>query len=488
MATTLAAFGRRGSLLETWRLFVNGAGRVWLLVLIVLGGPALMLFFMPHHQRAIGFLQFSLLMVFGLAFATWHFEDEMGERLAFMTTLAQPIDTRRLVLVPMCALAFATTAAVAVQGRMPLTVALAALGTAWWTIASTRWHLTLRFWPLYAVPLLAGEPAGVYAIHRLGGWGLAATVSMVLGIGALMLQPRAYVGEPLKRRQERGRPQLGTSARVAGQAISGRVGASGSWLASAGRFSQLTFGGHWWSLPAVLLLVAGIGLMFPIQGYRMNLFLWLSVIPGRALARAYSGKEQEFIRTRPFGGKEHFVGGALPHLMLLLLAPATALCFLTLDWINHGGLLGLLMHLDGPHSEDVRYMREALGAVFLPEKWPAGGLTGDLWVRLRPLLCLDLLRTALLMLAMAFAIPIDKGGEKLGGRSIALTNVVMGLAVLGAMIRMTFFFAFKSVPMPPLWFAAVLAAATVANWVSQAHGVGAPSRPRRAATGSSTRG
>ena len=100
---------RRGSFLETWRMFSTGSSRIWLLTSIVLVGMAMPLMF-QGHGKAVHFAPYALMTAVAFAFATWQFEGEISDRLAFMMLVPQPVDTRRLVLVPLCALGLAAAA------------------------------------------------------------------------------------------------------------------------------------------------------------------------------------------------------------------------------------------------------------------------------------------------------------------------------------------------------------------------------------------
>src|SRR5262249_49452606 len=154
----------------------------------------------------------------------------------------------------------------------------------------------------------------------------------------------------------------------------------------------------------------------------------IALLPGIMLATAYSGDMHEFLTPRPFDRRQRFVGSVLPALVLALLLPAISPCFFSLDWFNHDGLIGLFTH----RTLDVRvvgYMRRVLGATFLPEAWPAAGLAPELWTRLHPLLYLDVLRTALVSLAMVFGVPFWKAREKPNRQArqvIALSPFVAG--------------------------------------------------------------
>jgi hypothetical protein len=230
------------------------------------------------------------------------------------------------------------------------------------------------------------------------------------------------------------------------------------------------------------LLTASLGLLFPVLGQHGDALIWPAVLSANAMSRACGGDTSEFLRTRPFDGAQRFVGGLLPPLALALLAPIAALCFVNLEWFNHAGLIGLFKH-QTLTADDLRYLREVLGATFMPEKWPAEGLSTDLWGRLRPFLYVDVLRTALLIAALFFAFPIAKAGEKARPRSLSPGNVAILLVAFGTMLRVGLFRLYPGLPMPRLWFLALLATVSITHWVWRVRVVSAP-----AATGSSTPG
>jgi hypothetical protein len=176
-----------------------------------------------------------------------------------------------------------------------------------------------------------------------------------------------------------------------------------------------------------------------------------------------SGAEFEFFRTRPITRAQAVAGGVLPHLLLVLLLSAAMLVPISLDTFNGTGFLARALRWRPPSARTIRDLREILGATFLPRTWPAGGLSPDAWLALRPLLHAQVLKVALLLLAMPFAgasirIPLPR---LLEGRSrwldlpltIALVPVAFG--VLGFLERWW---------APPLWLATLIAAAAVWQW------------------------
>ena len=481
---------RRPSFFETWQLLARGGGRaVWatLLVMVMAMVPQLL---MPHgtpvtiYWRAFLVDAGTLAMLFGLT--TWQLEGELGESLAFMSVIAQPVDPRRLLLAPMCALAVVMASVFAVTQKLPPAVALALVGVGWCTIGTTRWLWKLRWWSLLlALPILAVEPGVIYAAQRLAGWGAAAALSMVFAIGVLALQPRVYVGEPLSKVLNGGRsPARNLVTRRVSPGAASATASSASWLASTARFAWFMYGGR----SALLLVIAAavialLGVSGPVFGHHAELYIGMAGLPASMLGFLYSADLNDFLRTRPFNRGQRFVGGMLPPLFLALLAPVVALFFVDLDWFNRGGLFGLFKR-HAPTQDEIRYLREVLGATFLPEKWPAGGLSHDLWIRLRPLLYLDVLRGTLLIVAMLFAFPVRKAGERSGRQSFPPGNVAVLMACFATVMWIGFSPGSSSFPVLRLWHLALLACVSVAHWLWRVRVIAAPFR----ATDSSTAG
>ena len=104
----------------------------------------------------------------------------------------------------------------------------------------------------------------------------------------------------------------------------------------------------------------------------------------------------------------------------------------------------------------------------------AAGLPVALWLRLRPLLYFDLLRSTLLVLTMVFAIaPLADTRDK----SRPPLNIVLMLAALAAVMRLSLDTGpLRSLPIPPLWFATLLAVVAVADYWRRARAVLSPGR------------
>ncbi|HEY7374979.1 MAG TPA: hypothetical protein VIF57_22645, partial [Polyangia bacterium] len=249
----------------------------------------------------------------------------------------------------------------------------------------------------------------------------------------------------------------------------------------AGRFTRLTFSDS----PAFLVILAGFAVFYgmsPFALWTAPSFIWAFVILARLIAAVYSAEVHEFLLTRPFDGGRRFVGGVLFPSLFLLLAPLTALCFVNLHWIERGGLFG-----HPPSTDAIRYMREVLGATFLPDTWPRAGLPQHLWAQLRPLLYLDVLRVTLVILSILFIFPIRQSVVGSNDRPVPVGSVLIFLVAVWVMARVHFLDAFAAWPMPRLPFFALLAGVSIAHFWWLARQMSAPPRARPL-TDSSTRG
>ena len=231
----------------------------------------------------------------------------------------------------------------------------------------------------------------------------------------------------------------------------------------------------------VTLLVAMfalIGSTFPFVARRLDLLIWpVLLFLGRLPSVSYSGDMHEFLLPRPFRNGPRVVGGVVFPLLLALSLPALGLSFLSQDWFESGGLFGHVFKHRPPSEDDVRYMREILGATFLPANWPTGGLPAALWVQLRPLLLLDALRTALLLIGMVFGLsPLSRADEKPSLGSLQVAPGVAFLIIFVLFARVTFLATFAKWPVPRLWFLALLAAVAMAHWSWKAYRLNAPAR------------
>jgi len=164
----------------------------------------------------------------------------------------------------------------------------------------------------------------------------------------------------------------------------------------------------------------------------------------------------------------------------MIAVPVSMMAYVDIDWINHDGLVGRLFR-SPIHDSTLAYLRNVVGATFLPEKWPAGGLSADLWPRLRPLLWLELLRVVVFMFAFVL------GGAHLAGvgrRGTAATLLGFAIHITVLLAALASLFPERYAWATRLWFGALVAAVAIANFAWRVRIVSAPD----AATGSSTPG
>ena len=146
---TAPATRRRGSFLETWRLFADGwrrtvAGRVADRGQQRIHGRG-------HAGRGKDPVRFAVFMiVFMLPCATWFLERQAADRLAFLSLVPQPVPPKWLVLAPMCVIAAIAGAITAAFGHRPAVAGLAVLGCALWMVGSTRWLHRFGLWAFVA--------------------------------------------------------------------------------------------------------------------------------------------------------------------------------------------------------------------------------------------------------------------------------------------------------------------------------------------------
>jgi hypothetical protein len=470
---------RRGSFLATWRLFASGGPKTALVVLAMAGCIAMGTMGMPDRE-AISVTVMAI--VWMIPFATWSIERQLADRLAFMTLVPQPVPPKWLVLAPVCVGSVAVAAVTAAGGPASIAAAPAVLGCAWWMAGSARWLHRFGLWAWLGWLLVPLAPLAAYAAYRIAGWGPAAAVGMAFGVGALLFQPRAYVGRPLPRPGDPTDAPVPAPTPVARRAAS-VGGQGGSTLSTAVRFFLVV---HETSPALLLSLLPIIAFMtaLPISGTALQMFALVAAFIGPGIVgRAFSRETQEFLVAKPLARAPRLVGGAMFPLLIVLLAPAIAACLVNRELFDVGGVLGRVVGRHAPIADDIGYLRDVLGATFIPEKWPAGGLPVELWARLRPLLYMDLARTTCVTLTVFFAVaPFQR--TRSADRPPRL-NVVLGLVALATVLRLSLAAAaLRPLPVPPLWFTALLATVSIVAWVRNTRAVIAP----RPATDSSTRG
>ena len=138
-------------------------------------------------------------------------------------------------------------------------------------------------------------------------------------------------------------------------------------LASAWRLFAFSVSGNagvFIVISAALLAVTGLA--FPFIGRHPEVVLWaILLVLGRLLSVPYGGDMHEFLLPRPFRNGPRVLAGVVFPLLLVLIVPATGLCFTSrLD--RGGGLIPTIVGKRAPSADDIRYMHGILGATFLP--------------------------------------------------------------------------------------------------------------------------
>jgi hypothetical protein len=464
----------RGSVVATLRLLASGReGSVVTSVVMTIVCAGWLAWWTPRYM----FAQTLVMLLSCLAAPTAILEATIADRLGFLSIVPQPVPARWLLLAPMCGLGLLYSVASVVAGRGPAAAVIAAFGCACWIVGATRWLRRIPYWP-FAVPLVPAVPVAAAFVLRAFGWGATTVMSAALGLAAIAFQPRAWLGAGSEARTPRGRTPVAARPGVARQAVStsGRDGEG--WLATTARFMRLvctpTVRLDQFMVPFAVLFI----LLFQYPG--SSLFIVVFGVPAYVISVAFSSEAHEFFEPLPLSGTQRWVGGlAYPLLvtfgLLLLMLPC-----LSLEWMNGGGLPGRLIKHTVFGRPSTGYLRDVLGATFLPEKWPAGGLSPEQWSRVRPLLWLDLLRTALFTVASLFVratFPLP--GDDKTRTPIPRVDLVLFL-LIGVCVMLFSTHRLFVNWLPSWWFAAILAAVAVARWLWKVRG--AP------ATGSSTPG
>ena len=446
--------------MATWRLFASGPRAV---LAVVAGLFVFTIVGAPPARRAIGVS--VLMLVSMLPFVTWWLERQLSNRLAFMALVPQPVQPKWLVLAPMCALAVVTAAMTPMMGPAPVVATLAVLGSAWWMVGSVRWLHGVGRWALVVWPAVLLAPASAYAAYRAAGWGAAAAFAMAMGVGALLLQPRAYVGRPLPRPGETDEEANTAPSRPLLRPIVLASAGSASPLVSGARFFVVASGTSRTFLVLLFALLAIMGVLCSApRNVLQPSLLVLLFYSGRLFGGAYTGETREFLAAKPITGRARFIGSLALPLLVVLIWPATAACLINRHLVDHGGALGWLLGHASPREDEIRFLREILGATFLPEKWPVGGLPVDLWQRLRPLLVLDRVRTTLLVLTLVFGVAPLAGRAR--DKRPPVLNILLMVVVIGAAIRLDG--VATQLPIPPLWLSALSAAIAIADFARRA--------------------
>jgi hypothetical protein len=468
---TALAPRRPPSFMDALRLFLAGVGSSgWKPLQVMVGMLSVMLvpiFVVPIFARDLGWpLQvaaFGALPI--LAMTTVAFRVAGAPSLAFMASLPLRHPGKWLTLVPACTLALVVVVLFSIVGRLPVPAMLTVLGCGWWAVALGLRFAGRRLAWMGVVVLLAWADAGAARLaFSAAGWWLAAAVSLtmaLIGLGTARDRVAAVVSGP------------GTSA-----AARRRVGSARGLFSSPARARRpglLQVTRQLWVLPAPGLLVGlllcvnlPVALLFAAVGPLPTLsFTWLMLIApvSSLIASAYAPNADEFLRTRPLRSAWLIAGTVLPWTLIILLLPAVTLFKVPVDALS-ASLQSRDPGFGFTHRAQVTYLREIIGATWLPAPATRGLISPEIWARLRPLLYLHVLRLAILMLALLFAMTgatIAASWKATGaGR---WSRVVLILATAGAALPCVDLARVWHVrwPTAPLWLSVALFFAAVAS-------------------------
>jgi hypothetical protein len=332
-----------------------------------------------------------------LAALTAAVERSARRQLEFTALLPLPRTTSQwLVLVPSCFVAIALAVSLAAAGHLTIADTVSFFGLGWWAVAVGHALASRRLRSrIFLMPLACWLAVVAYGIvDELAGDWVASTVAVVLGVLALAVVSAGPLerASPTGRRRSSYEPRsapvihaLPRSRRAGTLSTSFRI-----WLMTTPRWRRYLLVGL---VTASLMKSLGSAPMMPSTSIVLVLVL------SEGLMRALSPATLAFLRARPFTRRSLALGTWLPCIALVVLSP---LCmFLTIQeaWFIGPHPLGLA----GGGRNKLPYLRDVLGATFLPALLPAEGLPAEVWPALRPLLVRNALRLVLLSLALFFS-------------------------------------------------------------------------------------
>lgn len=155
-----------------------------------------------------------------------------------------------------------------------------------------------------------------------------------------------------------------------------------------------------WTRYLLVALVAASLMKSPLSAPMMpSTSIVLTLALSGWLIRARSPSTLAFLRARPFTRRSLALGTWLPCIALVVLSPLSV--FLTIQEAWFSGPHPLRLAAGGQNK--LPYLRDVLGATFLPALLPAGGIPAEVWPTLRPLLVRNALRLVLLSVALFFS-------------------------------------------------------------------------------------
>jgi hypothetical protein len=475
MTTSTVTLARpsRPSFQQVLALFMSGLAAKNAAPLVWMGGTLCMVVTLLAVSRSADFWFATVIGPPSLVSATIAFELAGAQALAFIKVLPLGRATKWLALLPPCGLLLALAVLAAALRHFSIPVALTLLGSAWWAVSiGHRFAGRRARWLWLGVPLSFLGAAAAQIAFASGGWWLAAIVSQTMALVSLAVA-RDRVGDLLAGAAA---PSRGSRrrARIAAASSSSRASWRSPSRAPQPSLLQVTRGvwslslprGFWiWSLVLPMPIILALRERLPV----MSMFWYATIIPmSSMIALAHAPAAREFLRTRPLRRGWLLAGTVAPWTLFSLWQPVIA--FLR---VRSGVLRGGLDQAHDPlvlsRDEQLRYLREVIGATWFPAAAARGPLSPEVWAALQPLLYQHVLRMAILTLALVFSITAatitDSHHRASGARRWPnrLLAVVTFLAILPYINRFALWHARWTAP--PIWLSVVLAlAGMISMW------------------------
>ncbi|MEO5768359.1 MAG: hypothetical protein ABIS92_08400 [Polyangia bacterium] len=415
-----------------------------------------------------------------LAWLAWGLENTSVNALAFLKTLPIAFSPKSLVLAPLCTVAMLVVAVTRLALPFGIADAALVLALSWWAFVAGRWLAPRRPWlAALALPLGCWLPMvpAAFAQQRGGDWA-AAGICAIFAMGGLLISPRDQTDRLLtgwsRRRHGRSLPSTASIA-VIGSNFRAR---SANFFTTAWRVWMLTTPRRFRYL---LIVIVVTGLVAELASFPLVSAAYMQVPMLLGFTVAPSKGTVAFLTTRPLS-RLHLVTATLVPAGLLVMA-------LQLSWlaaVRPAFFIGpeataIFSHGVRP-AETLHFLRQTVGATFLPTRLPSAGLPAESWPGLRALLQQHVVRVALLCIALAYSIAgtslgwsfrTEWGWRPWGWRVLLVPCTLAG--VLPCLPRIgNWRFPW---PPAPLWLAACLALAAVISAV--AHHFGPPGRHGR---------
>lgn len=334
-----------------------------------------------------------------LAELTAAIERSASRQLQFTELLPLPRTTTKwIVLVPTGLFVSALVGSLVVLGHIPMADTVPLLGLGWWAIAVGHAFAPRRLWArIFLMPLACWLAVVASAIvGEQAGDRVASMVAGVLGVLALAVAPArpfssaAAAGRRRSSYPPRGAPgvhALPRSRQAGTLSTSFRI-----WIMTTPRWSR-------YFLVPFFIAASVIGCLTSAPMLSSTEVMVAAILSG-LLTRARSPSTLAFLQARPFTRRSLWLGTWLPAIVLVVLPPLSMLLTVQEEWFIGPTALGFT----SGGANKLSYLREILGATFLPASLPAGGMPAEIWPALPPLLVRHAFRLALLSLALLFSL------------------------------------------------------------------------------------